>query len=270
MAAKKTKSEIAIRNPALPAELAKMFAGVVDTTARATAGISSGGWAFLSTRGGQFTLSKKPLGDVLKLIVLGGIRENVYYEGDYDPENPSPPTCFALGYEAAEMAPTIAEPQAPKCSACWANAWGSGKGRGKACKNVMRLAVIPGDNLDPEVLAKITGARMRLPVTSVAAFADYQKLVSEGEKRPLWSVVSEVTVVPDAKTQYRLTFEAVQSVNVARALNAIKLRMEEATPTLEAVPDLSTPPGEAPQRPAPRAKVPVQRGVAAAMKPGKK
>jgi len=268
MTMKKAKdSELTVRGSQLPAELRTRFASAVDRTAEAVAGITASGWGFLSLRGGRFQLGETALGDTLQVVIVGAIRENVYYAGEFDPTTPEPPSCFALGYDEKQLAPPaeLEGKQADACAGCWANAWGSGKGRGKACKNTLRLAVIPADTVTPAALAKATGARLRLPVTSVGAFAAYVKALKEVSGRPVSSVVTEVVLSPDPKTQYKVSFAAVKELNLQPVLDAVDTRITEAGPLLEALPDTS-PVAAAPVRRAGRQRVPVVRDVAKQLK----
>jgi hypothetical protein len=142
----------------------------------ATAG-SGGGWPFISLRGAVFTFNDQTMSELPPVIILGAAKENTYYSQDFDAEKAQSPDCFAIGMTAdgraipdEMMAPPdhLASKESTQCRGCWANAFRSArKGRGKACGNRVKLAVIPADNLDPDVLANVEGARIRVPVTSI-------------------------------------------------------------------------------------------------------
>lgn len=84
-------------------------------------------------------------------IILDWRNFNRYYPpgAEYNAQNPKPPTCYALHKELELMAPheKAADPQADGCVACPKNQWGSDPrgGKGKACENRVRLAVVPAD-----------------------------------------------------------------------------------------------------------------------------
>ena len=95
------------------------------------------------------------LGDELRIIVVDFCTTNRYYDRGYDPQNPMPPACMAVGDIIADMVPEDGVPgrQSDACRTCWANQWESDPkgGRGKACKNSRDLAVVLADELeDPD------------------------------------------------------------------------------------------------------------------------
>ena len=66
-------------------------------------------------------------------------------------------------------------------------------------------------------------AALRTPVTSVRGFATYLQKVASATKRPLSAVVTRISVVPDAKTQFKLNFDfvrAIEDLDVVKALIA--------------------------------------------------
>ena len=113
----------------------------------------------ISTRGKVFTLpdgtsSQGPL----QAVILDHRNFNRYYTKPYDPQNPAPPDCFAISKELTTMAPheDAAEKQAKSCAECPMNQFGSAaNGKGKACRNTVRLAVAAADataNSEPMIL----------------------------------------------------------------------------------------------------------------------
>lgn len=124
----------------------------------------------ISTQGKQFTL---PDGTVnpgpLTAVILDSRFFNTFYTQAYNANDLKPPVCFAIAKERDEMAPhkEAAEPQNATCEECPMNAWGSDPkgGKGKACRNLIRLAVGPVDATDdtePMIL--------RIPPTSLGAW----------------------------------------------------------------------------------------------------
>jgi len=84
----------------------------------------------------------------LSVVILDHRSFNSYYTKRYDPNNPAPPDCFAIAKIIAELAPheEAADPQAESCAECPMNQWGSAAtGKGKACRNQVRLAVAAAD-----------------------------------------------------------------------------------------------------------------------------
>jgi hypothetical protein len=71
---------------------------------------------------------------------------------EYNAQNPKPPTCFALNRELGLMVPhdDADDPQNENCATCKHNQWGTDPrgGKGKACENRVKLAVVPADATD--------------------------------------------------------------------------------------------------------------------------
>lgn len=187
---------------------------------------SSAPGEFFSLKGGQLAFAGDPIkGNRVGVIILDTVLENVYFEGEYDPETPQAPVCFAFGRTEAEMAPhdtvlDAGQMQAEDCASCRHNEWGTAKkGKGKACRNTRRLAMVaagdfnkagefsPYDDIH-EIIDGTLGF-MKLPVTSVKAYANYVKKLGVTMKRPPCAVYTQITVVPDAKTQFKVQFSCL-------------------------------------------------------------
>lgn len=199
---------------------------------------SSGGGKFFSMRAGVLKYDDVALpGNQIACVILHGIYENVYYAEKFDADNKTPPTCFAFwddDYED-EMQPhedvdkeDCFERQNDVCDGCPMNEWGSAdKGKGKACSNRRRLAVIPagtyvsqGKNkglelkmFDEEKPFKDADlAYMKLPVTSVKHYSAYVREISEQLGRPTWGVFTNITVEPHEKNQVAVSFELLEEI----------------------------------------------------------
>ena len=120
----------------------------------------------ISTKGKEFSL---PDGSVnvgpLTCVILDWVTANIYFEGIYNPNDIKPPACWAISDKPAEMGPHDKVPSRQDvdeegnkdvgCKKCVKNQWGSGTGKGKACKNTRRLLVVPLDadeNTQPWVI----------------------------------------------------------------------------------------------------------------------
>ena len=133
---------------------------------------------------------------------------------------------------------TEGEPHlATQCRGCPKNEWGSDPrpgSRGKACKEIRRLAVIPyTDTLTPENVADTEMAIIKLPVTSVKTWSNYVNKVGASLKRPPWSVITLIKVVPDQKTQFKVLFDCVNAVEPA-FLTPLNSKREAVMPALTA------------------------------------
>jgi hypothetical protein len=218
------------------AKQAKVAAGMEESTAVGQ---------FFSVKGGVLTWNDSPIqGNQLPVIIADAILENVYYKNEYDPENPEPPTCFAFGREESLMQPHKVSveckcAQADTCKECEWNEWGTArKGRGKACKNVRRLAMIAAGILDTtgkftpfedpeEALGKSTIGYFRLPVTSVKGYAAHIKSITNTLKYPPHAVISKMQIFHDPDTQFKATFSSIMKVP-KELLPIVMQRHEEA------------------------------------------
>lgn len=185
---------------------------------------------FLSVKSGQLSLAGQPIkGNEVNVVVLKDIFENTYYPGKYDPDNKAPPICYAFGDDDKAMKPheKASDPQAASCATCKHNEWGSSdKGTGKACQNRRRLAIIPAGDLSPEAVAKAEVAYFKVPVTSGKFWGGYVKNVATLHRRPPFAVVTNLSVVPDAKTQIKVHFSMAGLVE-KESLGAVLERAKE-------------------------------------------
>lgn len=226
---------------------------------------------FLSTKGGVLTFGEEELpGNQACVIVLSATRENTYYQGKYDADNPSPPVCYAFGGygdsgfgDTELMEPHISmqnspyfQVQSPECKGCPMNEWGSAdQGRGKACQNKLRLALIPAGVFtpkrgsrdfdlelfnDPKDFAKIDIAQIRLPVTSGETWAKYVSQLSTAQRRPPYGVFTRLFVENHPKYQHVVHFEMLEEVPneliptiIARHEEACKLPFQGYMPPEE-------------------------------------
>lgn len=159
-------------------------------------------------------------GNKMDVIVLDGILANLFYEDGFDSDKPVPPVCFAYGRGAddEEMAPheDSAKPQAKTCAECKHNEWGSadrGRGRGKACGNKRRLALITKSSLENPAKADI--AYIHVPVTSVKAWAGYVRSLNDTLGKPPLAVITRIALEKDSKTQFKMTFELVEEIEAS-------------------------------------------------------
>lgn len=247
MAARKTKKKTTTKAVAkrkalsplsLPDDLREEFSGAISRD-RATA-VSAGGWPMIRTSAQGFKLGLMDLGNPTDLIVLGAIRQNVLFEGDFRPGEPSLPTCAALDLEQDEstMKAPVAFAKAPTCAECSYNAWGSGKGRGRACKNQVKLAVFPYDpKIDYSKGGR--GAIVNLPPTSLKPWSEYVRHVTDDIVRPLFTVVTRLETKPEAQG-FSVTPSFGGPIDGAPVLRALAERAEtDARKMLELLPPIA-------------------------------
>jgi hypothetical protein len=225
--------EVAVRKNTLPANWEQQMK---EDAARGRAQMASVAVGqFMSTRGGILAFQGTPVpGNKLQCVVLAYIFENAYYSEEFDPDNPSAPVCYAFGDPAsrqpeAEMAPHEQAPdkQNADCQTCDFNKFGSAeRGRGKACKNGFRLAVMHADSLKGD-LKDASTAFLKIPPTSRAGFAAYVKQIDDLSGGSVYGVVTEVSIVPDPRSQYKVVFSQVKRITEKRLLGAVFLKAKE-------------------------------------------
>jgi hypothetical protein len=197
-----------------------------------------GGGKFFSLQAGVLSYDGNPMpGNQMMVVILADTMENSWYDGPYDPSTPASPKCFAFGHEEADMEPHVAvdndeyfDRQHPQCNGCPRNEWGSAPtGKGKDCKNVMRIAMIPAGQYkakgtgrnqtfepemfdDPTHFAKAEVAFLKVPVMSVKNYSKYVKQLNADLARPPHGVITNVYLEPDPKSQFRVMFELVDTL----------------------------------------------------------
>lgn len=181
----------------------------IKNTTDMEASVASGQW--ITTRGGQLSYQGTPFAEnKMKVVIVDAILENCYYEGRFDPDNPASPVCYAFGRDDKEMKPheKSAKPQAERCHGCPRNEFETSEtGKGKACKNVRRLALVAAEPLTDRAIEKGEVAFLKIPVTSVRGWASYVRALGALWKRSIWGVVTQVSTKPDPKTQFKIIFE---------------------------------------------------------------
>ncbi len=201
------------------------------------------GGTWLTAKGGQLMIGDMALpGNQAAVIVLDSIRENTFYGARYDPENPLPPICYAMGRDEEAMFPHLDmqkdlnyfKPQHWRegavygCDGCPMNEWGSAdQGNGKACQNRRRLTLIPAGLFnpkpgsrdfdlelftDPKHFAETEQAFFKMPVTSVRNWAKYVQQLAGSIRRPPHGVVTRIALEPHQKHQYEVVFEVVDLI----------------------------------------------------------
>lgn len=185
------------------------FANIAKENAK-NAKVSEG--KFLSFKGGRMSFGGADVEDnEIRCVVIGWAYHNAYYDPDepYDPKNPQSPICYATGVGEDEMVPheNAPEKQCGGCVDCPFNQFESAKtGKGKACKNGIRLALIAESDLEDMDSVEVVYAS--LPPKSIKNWLVYvKKELSERAQRPHWAVVTLMKCIPDSESQFRITFK---------------------------------------------------------------
>jgi hypothetical protein len=187
---------------------------------------------FLHVSGGQLRINKDIVHkNELMVIILDSILLNLLYDCEYNPENPAPPSCYAFGRNEKSLVPhtKITNPPCDNCDSCACNKFGSAeRGKGKACKNSRRLAMLVAATMTPEGInfnqniMNEPVVYMHLPVTSVKGYAVYLNKLAQALQKPPLAVVTNIKVVPDPKSQFKIEFEAVAEVPPAFLTDIVK------------------------------------------------
>ena len=246
---KKSSGYIPGNDENLPVNWDEQLAQQAKVAAEMESGAAGG--QFFSLKGGILSWNDNPLpGNAIVAVILDHVLENVFYEGEFDSENPTPPCCFAFGRDSSDMRPHEAviknkSDQHDFCAGCPMNQWGTAdKGKGKACRNTRRLALIPAGEINAktgEVAKTFEDAAhyesagigfLKMPVTSVKPFANFVQSVASVFARPPHGVIVKISVEPDAKTQFKVVVEPLAKCP-DKIMPAIMKRHEEARALIE-------------------------------------
>lgn len=216
---------------------------------------------FISTKSGVLTYRAgdediELPGNQLLAVILDAVHENTFYEGVYDADNPQPPVCYAYTrnkkdgmypHESMQNHPDYFDAKSDTCNTCPNNEWGSADvGKGKACKNRARLALIPAGmfvprpksrDFDIELFDKpqdMTQAdilMLKLPPTSVAEWEKYVQQIGASVRRPPYGVITRVYIEPHAKHQFHVKFEMIEPLP-DDLFQAVFARQQEAGKTI--------------------------------------
>jgi len=149
----------------------------------------------ISLKGFKFSIVA-PGGEVIQknkgpahVVILGAaprgkVASKVYYEGDYDESNPLPPDCSSV--DGVRPDSWIEHPVSDTCAKCPMNAWGSGKGRGKACRDKKLLFVVA-----PDAIADGQIIQLQVPPASLKAMSKFARELKK-HRVPLQAVVVEL------------------------------------------------------------------------------
>jgi hypothetical protein len=190
---------------------------------------------FISFKAGVIAYQGNPVSNnKLQAVILDSVLENCFYDTDYDEDDPQPPVCYAFARDDKDMKPheNSSKPQAESCAVCPHNKFGSApNGKGKACANRRRIGMLPGQPLNKEVLEKSNFALAKLPVMSVGNWAGYVRALKGLQNRPSMAVLTEISTVPDTKSQFRVVFNHLLNLK-DELLDVVDKRMPEVREAL--------------------------------------
>jgi hypothetical protein len=173
-------------------------------------------------------------GNKIDVVVVQSVFENQWYKERYDANNPQTPHCFALAELDDDLRPhpDSAEPQSETCADCPKNQWKSDPdgGKGKACKNVRRLAMVAAADLADVKDAAV--AMAKLPVMSVKNWSTYANQIANVLKLPPLAVITTMSVTPDARSQFVVNFELVDKVTDGAVIQGLLQKRKDIQPLI--------------------------------------
>jgi hypothetical protein len=174
----------------------------------------------MSFKGGILMVDGMPVPNGTADVTILAVQPmRAFYDGEYNPAVTQLPACYSYDLEAPH--PECQSPQNLTCKGCPKDEWGS-KGRGKACKESAKLAVISANA--PFETAPMYQASV--PVTSITTVRDLTNRASAAGKL-VAQYKCRLEVKPDAKTMFKVNLTPVDEVR-GIPLNIIMSRAKSA------------------------------------------
>lgn len=183
---------------------------------------------FLSFKGGNMSYDEQPIpGNKLDVIVVDFILENGMFREKYNPMKTASPMCYAMGREEEDLRPheDAEEPQHTDCATCPNNEWGSDPegGRGKACKNSRRIAIITADCLTKgiDAIRKSNVVMCKIPVTSIKNFSRFVNQCTGVMGTPPFGIVAELSTAPHPANLFEVKWKVIEKIENQEHLEAL-------------------------------------------------
>lgn len=144
-------------------------------------------------------------------------KQNTYWAGNYDPSNVVPPECFSVDGKAGSKQRTD-NGEFGDCRSCKYNQFGSGVGKGKACRNQVKLYI--------QRLGTTVPMTLFLAPTSIGNFMQTYLMNKVTQKGLNYSkIVTKFKAFQrDKETYYRLNFEVTGVFTGEEATKVKQLR----------------------------------------------
>lgn len=186
------------------------------------------------TQDKKFELPDGSTTESLEASILDFVYFNEYFLELFNRKEVKPPACYALSDTDAGLKPSDKSPlkQSEFCGSCQQNQFGSSPtGGGKACKNGVRLALLPPDaDLESPIMT------IKVSPTAIKHFNAYVAKVTRTLGVPLYALRTKIFFDPN-ETYASIRFEAISpNANAAAMIS----RREEARHRLMQEPDVST------------------------------
>lgn len=172
-------------------EMLAKLSGKAQHEADREANTGAGGIPWMTTTGKNFSIGEEEdFGDSIQCVVVGSAFLNAWYDAAYVPGTAGVPACYAVAESEEDLAPmdNAPKPQSPTCAECPKNEWDTGpNGKGKACGNRRKLAILLLSDLDEGVVRPVM---LSLPPTALKFWGLYVKAVNRQHKLPPSAVVT--------------------------------------------------------------------------------
>lgn len=144
-------------------------------------------------------------------------KQNTYWAGNYDPSNIVPPECFSVDGKLGSK-PRNENGEFGDCKTCKFNQFGSGPGKGKACRNQIKLYI--------QRLGTTVPMTLFLAPTSIGNFQQNYLMSKVTQKGLAYSrVVTKVKAYQQgSETYYRVNFEVAGVFKGEEAARVKQLR----------------------------------------------
>lgn len=174
-------------------------------------------------------------GEPQEFVILDFVTMHALYDGVYDPGNVQPPICFAIGDNPDNLIASDKSPekQSDTCASCPQNRYETAvRGKGKACKNMRVLAVMPVDATDDDPVWTI-----RVSPTGLKAYDGYVRNLAQRNNLAPIQVVTKIGFDPNEEFP-SLRF-APASVLESEQVAFFASRLDEASELIRTEPDYS-------------------------------
>jgi hypothetical protein len=144
-------------------------------------------------------------------------KQNTFWEGNYDPSNITPPICSSVDGKVG-LLPRDTSGAFGGCKTCVHNQFGSGVGKGKACRNQVKLYI--------QRIGTTVPMTLFLAPTSIGSFMQNYLMNKVTQKGLSYSkVVTKISSFQkDSETYFRINFEVASVFKGEDAVQVKKLR----------------------------------------------
>lgn len=184
----------------------------------------------MSLAGGMMSIMDTPVpNNEIEVVILKAASERTWYDRPFDPEDRSPPDCYAQKMGSDDpwnptMVPAenVPNPPASTCAECPLSKLKSApNGKGAACK--LRRKIICASvsaASDPDAMARSQLMIINVPPTSGKNFNTYmQKLLSYEPHLP-FGAITKISYVSSKKTLHEMKFDMVEQIQDDNILEA--------------------------------------------------